>query len=310
MFRIFPPFYLYLGTIASLVVVGSIRTTWPDVFYAGSFLWNYKGLWSTGTDNHSWYLGHFWSLCLEEQFYLLWPPILLLLGVQRACYAAVAMIMVAPLIRVATYFTYPPARGLIGMMLHTQGDAIMVGCLAAFWQNHAALERVLRRLDHWLWPCLAAVFLFLVSRGLLLLLRGAYGITVGMTLNNCTVAFLLFWITRHPCSTLGKLLNSRLIMHLGVLSYSLYLWQQLFLAPFGTTWMSMFPISVGMCMLAAECSYWFVERPCLRLRDRVLKRDSVALSQYVGFGIRGRAAVLINPVSLPGKEVSGALESI
>ena len=272
MFRIFPPFYVYLGTIASLVVVGSILTTWSDVCYAGSFLWNYRGLWRGATNDHSWYVAHCWSLSLEEQFYLLWPPILLLLGVERASCAALAMIMAAPVIRVTTYFTFPPARGLIGMMLHTRGDAIMVGCLAAFWQNHATLERLLLRVDHWVWPLLAAVFLFVVSRGLFLQLRGAYGITVGMTLNNCTVAFLLLWITRHPCSAFGRLLNARPVAHLGVLSYSLYLWQQLFLAPFGTTWMSIFPIRLGMCLLAAECSYWFVERPCLRLRDRVLTR--------------------------------------
>jgi peptidoglycan/LPS O-acetylase OafA/YrhL len=63
----------------------------------------------------------------------------------------------------------------------------------------------------------------------------------------------------------GGLLNSRPMIFIGVLSYSLYLWQQLF---FGPWWMARFPLNL-VCAFAVAClSYFLIERPLLGLRRR------------------------------------------
>jgi peptidoglycan/LPS O-acetylase OafA/YrhL len=65
----------------------------------------------------------------------------------------------------------------------------------------------------------------------------------------------------------GRLLNTRAFVATGVLSYSLYLWQQPFLASHQTGWWTALPISVVFTVLAALVSYWAIERPFLALRQ-------------------------------------------
>ena len=67
----------------------------------------------------------------------------------------------------------------------------------------------------------------------------------------------------------GRLLNHPWLAFLGVLSYSLYLWQQPFLNRLGTSWINAFPVNVLLAMAAGLISYYAVERPLLNLRRRI-----------------------------------------
>jgi len=58
------------------------------------------------------------------------------------------------------------------------------------------------------------------------------------------------------------------VVWVGVLSYSLYLWQQPFLNPMTSAWYTAFPVNVALACGAALISYYVIERPALRLRDR------------------------------------------
>jgi peptidoglycan/LPS O-acetylase OafA/YrhL len=76
----------------------------------------------------------------------------------------------------------------------------------------------------------------------------------------------------------GRVLNSRPIAHIGVLSYSIYIWQTLFLNPsnvslFGPSLKLLYtlPFSWLAILIVAELSYYVVERPSLRLRNHVIK---------------------------------------
>lgn len=66
------------------------------------------------------------------------------------------------------------------------------------------------------------------------------------------VAYLLLYVVRNPGSVSGRVLNNRVIAHIGVISYSLYLWQQLFLGKWH------FPWSVLGALMAAELSWRIV----------------------------------------------------
>ena len=65
------------------------------------------------------------------------------------------------------------------------------------------------------------------------------------------------------------MLNTRVLRHLGVISYSLYLWQQMFTGEEG---LRFFPWNLLAILACAELSYWLVERPALRLRERLENR--------------------------------------
>jgi peptidoglycan/LPS O-acetylase OafA/YrhL len=92
-----------------------------------------------------------------------------------------------------------------------------------------------------------------------------YLMTVGFSLENVAIAvILLYAVFRHE-SLLGKFLNLAPLRHFGVISYGLYLWQQLFTGERTV----LFPLNIVFIVACAELSYVLVERPSYRWRDRV-----------------------------------------
>src|SRR5688500_6337330 len=75
--RIFPPYYVFIGAMVLAQVAGWIALAPQDPLRALTYTTNYD-------EARSWYVGHTWSLSVEEQFYLLWPAVLLLARTRRA----------------------------------------------------------------------------------------------------------------------------------------------------------------------------------------------------------------------------------
>jgi peptidoglycan/LPS O-acetylase OafA/YrhL len=80
------------------------------------------------------------------------------------------------------------------------------------------------------------------------------------------------WVVQHPDARLGRVLNTRVAVHLGLISYSLYLWQQLFLMPQNRSWTGRFPVNLLCALAAAEASYFLIERTFLSLRRSAVRR--------------------------------------
>jgi len=74
---------------------------------------------------------------------------------------------------------------------------------------------------------------------------------------------------RVPGDRLGRALNARPLVFIGTLSYSLYLWQQVFLNRRGSSDLQSFPVNLFLVGLVALASYYLVERPFLRMRVRL-----------------------------------------
>ena len=74
--------------------------------------------------------------------------------------------------------------------------------------------------------------------------KGAYVLSVGYSLQNLVIALLLAHVVFYDKTTLARILNNPVVVHVGVISYSLYLWQQLFLTPRNTTFTGMFPLNM------------------------------------------------------------------
>lgn len=142
--RILPPYFLYLAVLLACVPwlpasqQAPVAAQWG---WAASF--TYNGLGMTRFHQPTWFLDHFWTLAVEEQFYLLWPPLLLVLVPARRLPAVLlGLVLAGPLLRAAVWLLWP-MTGLgdpaalpyaVGVCTVSQLDAFALGGLLCFAQ--------------------------------------------------------------------------------------------------------------------------------------------------------------------------------
>ena len=90
---------------------------------------------------------------------------------------------------------------------------------------------------------------------------------LGESLLNISIALCLDWSVMHSSSNFGRFLNSRPMIFIGAMSYSIYLWQQILLNRNLITTVTAFPLNLGLVIIAALASYFLVEQPSLRFRQ-------------------------------------------
>jgi peptidoglycan/LPS O-acetylase OafA/YrhL len=258
--RIWPAVFAYLGVIALLAAAGWIEVSQGQFLAAATFSWNYAALWLRDAPSQgSWFLGHLWTLALEQQFYLFWPLLIVLAGWRRARWVALVVPLLMPLVRIGLYFLVPDQRGYLGMMFHTAIDSILVGCAVALFQQ--PIERWLQPRP---WTLPVAMGFVLVVSPLLGTLVRPYRITVGFGLDALCCGVLILAAERS--GLWSRWLGSRMPVFLGTISYGLYVWQQLFLTPLNTTFSGLFPLSVLAALACALVSFHAIEQPFLRLK--------------------------------------------
>ncbi len=260
-FRIFPAAFAYILIIA--VLSPGSRSALP---YALTYTVSYH---LYGTPLLYW---HLWSLSVEEQFYLLWPLALLLGYAHRGWIALLAMLAAAIFRLVFAIGFSPDAFAYLHYSFPGTMDSIAAGCLLAIY------EPQLRERFRWMAESRAiAICVPLTAWVLYAACWGDPSTTLARSLSVLWGAvpllialwvFLLIerrdWIFNNPVASL-----------IGVLSYSLYLWQQ----PF--TLGHKYSIASAVLMLSgcAVASYLLVEKPMLRLgaaiKARKVSRESV-----------------------------------
>ncbi len=258
-FRIFPAFYAYVGVVFVLASLGCAALRPGDVLHAITYTTNYH-------QDRAWALGHTWSLAVEEQFYLLWPLVLLVLGKRRGLTLAAAFVLFAPVIRVATRMLHlGPSEG-VGETFQTVGDAIAVGCLLAGYSGE------LHRWSRYVAFRSSRYFFLVPVVGILGAATGHHprvSDAIGEPLLNVCIALTVDRCVQTTEGRVGRFLNWGPLAFVGTLSYSLYLWQQPFLDRHSTAGFAVFPLNLGLAVAAALLSYYLVERPFLRWRERL-----------------------------------------
>jgi peptidoglycan/LPS O-acetylase OafA/YrhL len=266
-FRILPAFLFFLTAIVGLNLAGILQVPWSSVATSALFVQNYNFHGTSFGDSR--YIGHLWSLSAEEQFYLLWPFALAWLGPKRMRKVALFLALVAPGVRVCSYFLTPWLRGHTNTMFHTTYDFFLWGCLLALYPESPLVETILKRLRPVGWFCAVVFFYMIVGPLLDIYGGGAYSLLFGLTLRSLCVAFIIAWLGRNMDSWPAKFLNTAPMRALGVLSYSLYLWQELFMGKGQHTFSNYFLVSVAAALAAACGSYFLLEKPFLKLRRRL-----------------------------------------
>jgi peptidoglycan/LPS O-acetylase OafA/YrhL len=122
--RIFPAYWAYLACLMVLSQAKLIEL-WPgDMLSAMTYTANYHH-W------RSWYVNHLWSLSVEEQFYLIWPLLLCVIGLRRALYVAAAVVIAAPAVRTFMWFGLHAGGSWMTRQFEATADALAIGCVLA-----------------------------------------------------------------------------------------------------------------------------------------------------------------------------------
>jgi peptidoglycan/LPS O-acetylase OafA/YrhL len=219
-------------------------------------------------------LTHLWSLAVEEQYYLVWPLVLVLFAAVRTRRGLMLTVLVAGIAAstVAGLMMYDPFSDPSRVYYGTDTRALapLLGAALAIlvkpWRHRPRLPRGARHgLD--LLGVLALLALAVVAAVLedtagLLYRGGLLGIAV--------LGAVVVGVAGHPGTALGEMLALQPLRWLGERSYAIYLWHWpvcLLTRP-GldvplTGWANA-GLRVGLSVLLAEVSYWLIERPIRR----------------------------------------------
>jgi len=161
-------------------------------------------------------------------------------------------------------WTFVPAvKDTVSTRFETVADAIAIGCILALVRGTIHRVALYRALLASRWLLVAPPIIVLAG---LLAERPRFDYLVGFTLRNVLIGVCLDWCITHPNGRVGRLLNRQPFVFVGLISYSLYLWQQIFLNRHVETLATTFPLNLALAGGAAVASYYLVERPVLTLR--------------------------------------------
>jgi peptidoglycan/LPS O-acetylase OafA/YrhL len=254
--RLLPALLLLVGVTTGYAWVRhipSLRSTAWTGLYALFYVENWAGIYAAPTTVSARF-GHLWSLSVEEQFYMVWPVLLVLL-VRRHPRWLVPVLAGGIGLSAATRIVLFESGSSIARVYNgsdTRADVILAGCLLAV--LHSRNRNVPRTVA---WAGLSAAVGWLLLTGVPkgydtpgLYREGFVLVTLGV------FSALSLIISERP-----RWLQWTPLVWLGTISYSLYLWH-LPLAAFvpSPAWM----IPAALCV--ACVSYYGVERPCLRFK--------------------------------------------
>lgn len=268
MLRIWPLYYFFVPLVALVPFLNPLHAF--SARYVAAFLL-LAGNWSFvlfGWPNSV--AVPLWSISVEEQFYLLWPPMVSKLSRRKIILSAIGMVILANAVRVWALWRHSTSQQLWGNTF-AHLDSIAAGILIAALLRGAA-------------PKIAMVWRFalLVGAATILSIRGHYvtilpddalgwrGTILGYPLVTvaCAVIVLAF---------IGTPLRSSVLIYLGKISYGLYVYHLMCIAicdrvlPEGHGLLNVFlnkSLALGLTISIAALSYAVLEQPFLRLKRK------------------------------------------
>ena len=273
--RLFPALAVvvlaFLGGSVLLFAVGSydagqLGQAAESVGYGLGYVSNVVRAWHWPTEISP-ALGHLWSLAEEEQFYLVWPLVLVLCLRRRFGPRTLMAIVLVPVALIALHRLQltieNPKRGTDRLYFapDTRFDPILVGSLAGLAYAFGRIPRALtspssqRTMRLALPPFVTVVLLLPLTSPAL------YGRI--LFLFEPAVAILLVAVLLEPTSRLARWLAWEPLVLVGKISYGVYLWHLVMFSAFGAG------IGFVLTFVAAAASYRYVELPFLRRKRRL-----------------------------------------
>jgi peptidoglycan/LPS O-acetylase OafA/YrhL len=278
-FRLYPTFISALVlTMAGLIVAGRYNYGWTLIAFLPLFLTYTLNIWISLYFTEAMHIALFqaWSLCIEEQFYLVWPWALRALGRRRGLIALYATVAISVAIRVAVYSIYPHAiaKRFIFYGTLTRLDGIGIRCILALTAERlAAYPQFFSK---------RALRIYIVA-GVPFVIWGAstewWYYTIGSPLMSVAAGLVIIAIWLGARGGVTRLLAWTPIVEVGRVSYGIYLFESIAIFAVGKVvnmeadrflWLvRSFALVMALSLTLAELHYRIVERRCMALRERL-----------------------------------------
>jgi len=268
--RILPIYYLTL-LVAYIFSVPPVRETlWWHICYATNFYIAYTGSWPGS-------ISHLWSLAVEEQFYLIWPWIILLVPRKQLLAVLIFVVTVGPLFRYICDISH--ANNLVALVV-TLGnmDLFGIGALLAYLKTFNLIDT--KKSQLFLRLCLYVGGFMFAESLLLKVLKIENQLDIFF---RTFEGFLFCWIIYKASigfeGVIGSILEFKPLLYLGRISYGIYLYHNFVpgLTPnilstmhitVPTSISVLFIIYVMLTIIMASISWYLIEKPISIIKNK------------------------------------------
>jgi peptidoglycan/LPS O-acetylase OafA/YrhL len=278
--RIFPVFYIFL-LFVFIASCTKFSTPIDSKSFLGPLL--YISNFTYGEYNAGWFLGHSWSLSIEEQFYFIWPFLLVFFSNFRNIYFY--LFLIAHILIKVIYYKNPMiGRILLGPFME-YAPLLLSGAILAFisFTNSDILKRALKKIKlsfNFIFFIVILFVEYLSGHGKFAIILLPFGKVITSTALFFILGYILF-----VSNKLKTLLKNGVLIFIGKVSYSWYIWQEIFLTQskdyfFSANFsiLNIFPYNIICSFVVAVLSYFIVEKYFLQFKYS-LNKSGVLLTK-------------------------------
>ena len=165
----------------------------------------------------------------------------------------------APFIRWYMYLNLTGNHVALSREFQAICDSLLTGAVVAMLFNFVSENQSLRRLAESSLALVIGIIMLGIGYASVLI-RPEYSYILGQSFSNLGIALILQYLVRTPAGLIGKFVSNRLFVWFGLISYSLYIWQQPFTNFKLNAFEVSFPQNIALSIITAYLSHTLIER--------------------------------------------------